>query len=86
MSLRRTTMNENDRAATGPRRSLAAYGGPIFRRGAEIRGDSRRKNENKKTTMTKEEIHRSAVKLDRIFAPLRWGCKPLKLNHFEEIR
>ncbi|HET6382118.1 MAG TPA: phytanoyl-CoA dioxygenase family protein [Armatimonadota bacterium] len=27
-------MNENDRAATGPRRSLAPYGGPIFRRGA----------------------------------------------------
>ncbi|HET6383058.1 MAG TPA: hypothetical protein VFJ58_06665 [Armatimonadota bacterium] len=32
MSLRRNTTNENDRAATGPRRSLAPYGGPIFRR------------------------------------------------------
>jgi len=32
MGLRLTTMNENDRAATGPRRSLAVYGGPFFRR------------------------------------------------------
>ena len=44
MSLRRNTTNENDRAATGPRRSLAPYGGPIFRRGAEIHRVSQRKS------------------------------------------
>ena len=47
MSLRRSTMNENDRAATGPRRSLAPYGGPIFRRGAEDTEKSEKRGKEK---------------------------------------